>query len=61
MTPFDCVKCGKKHGMVVENMETGTQEPLDLCYDCLFAPMKYNPIPPHIKVDDIMSGQETID
>ena len=60
MTPFDCVKCGAKHGMVIENMETGTQEPLDLCYNCIFSGCKYNPIPPHITVDEVMKSDKPL-
>lgn len=32
-----CKKCGKTHGMVLENRITGESEPLDICEDCLFA------------------------
>jgi len=30
-----CKKCGKTHGMVVQDMKTGECEPLDTCMDCL--------------------------
>ena len=31
-----CKKCGKSHGMGIEDMTTGKIEPIDLCYDCLW-------------------------
>lgn len=36
MNHYDCKKCGKKHRMGLENMETGNIIPLDLCKECLF-------------------------
>ena len=38
---FDCKKCGAKHGMGIENMETGEFEPIDTCKECLFVNTKY--------------------
>lgn len=32
-----CVKCGKLHGMVIEDREGNVIEELDKCYDCIFA------------------------
>lgn len=34
-TLYDCKKCGAKHGMGIEDMATGTIEPIDLCGNCL--------------------------
>lgn len=31
-----CKKCGKSHGMGIEEMATGKIDPIDLCYDCLW-------------------------
>ena len=36
-----CIKCGKEHGMVVEEMRTGTQSPIKYCKDCLFSGCVY--------------------
>ncbi len=30
-----CVKCGRSHGMVVEDKESGECKAVDLCYDCM--------------------------
>lgn len=38
---WPCKKCGKLHGMVIENKLNGTSEPIDVCYDCLFEGCKY--------------------
>lgn len=56
MKPYDCVKCGAKHGMVLWNRIDDTEEPLDMCYDCIFSGIKYNPIPAHLTVDDIIKN-----
>ena len=56
MSHFDCVKCGKKHGMVLHDNIKNTDEPFDMCYDCIFSGIKYNPIPPHIHVDYIIKN-----
>jgi hypothetical protein len=32
-----CKKCGKSHGMGIENMETGEITPIDLCNKCLWS------------------------
>ena len=32
----DCIKCGRTHGVCLEEMETGKLTPLDYCMDCLF-------------------------
>ena len=53
--PFDCVKCGAKHGMVVHDRITNKDTPLDMCYDCIFSGVKYNPIPAHIKIEDLLT------
>jgi hypothetical protein len=45
MSHFDCIKCGKKHGMVLHDNIKNTDEPLDMCYDCILSGIKYNPIP----------------
>lgn len=29
-----CKKCGKSHGMGIEEMNTGIITPIDVCYDC---------------------------
>lgn len=47
-----CTKCGKSHGMVVENSETGKIKPMDLCYDCLWFGT-FNPIKKQISFDDL--------
>ena len=44
-----CKKCGKEHGMGLENMETGSFEPIDYCYDCLFT---YSPIKEQIHLTE---------
>jgi hypothetical protein len=31
-----CKKCGKSHGMGVEDMKTGVITPIDVCSKCLF-------------------------
>lgn len=31
-----CKKCGKSHGMGIEDTRTGEITPIDLCYDCLW-------------------------
>lgn len=31
-----CKGCGKEHGMVLEDKETGVSIPTDWCYVCLF-------------------------
>lgn len=49
-----CVKCGALHGMVLEDRE-GNCEPLDLCYDCIFANCKF--VPPEKQI----SFEETIE
>lgn len=33
---YTCKKCGNVHGMGIENKETGSFEPIDICYDCLW-------------------------
>ena len=33
---YTCTKCGKLHGMGIENRETGEITPMDVCYDCLW-------------------------
>jgi len=53
--PYDCVKCGAKHGMVIHNNVTNEDAPLDMCYDCIFSGIKYNPIPAHIRVDELLT------
>lgn len=53
--PYDCIKCGAKHGMVIHNNLTDQDTPLDMCYDCIFSGVKYNPLPDHIKVDELMN------
>jgi hypothetical protein len=35
-TLSECKKCGKLHGMVLEEMATGKTGPLDICKDCMF-------------------------
>jgi len=44
MSP-ECIRCGKLHGMQVQNRITGEAEPLDLCYDCIFlgCEIKFDP------------------
>lgn len=32
-----CKKCGKSHGMGIENMETGEITPIDICSNCLWS------------------------
>ena len=46
-----CKYCGATHGMGIENMETGVIEPMDVCRDCLFPPVKesMNPIEAALK------------
>ena len=39
-----CKKCGKSHGIGIKDMSTGHIQPLDLCYDCLWSGLIYNPI-----------------
>lgn len=39
-----CKKCGKEHGMVIEDKVTGECEPIDLCYQCIFGDWKPTPI-----------------
>lgn len=39
-----CRKCGKSHGMGVEEMSTGIITPIDLCYECL-----WEGFPKHLK------------
>jgi hypothetical protein len=41
----ECKKCGKEHGMGIEDMKTGEITPIDLCEDCLFegCGFKYDP------------------
>lgn len=31
-----CASCGKEHGMVIEDMETGECTPIDWCKECIF-------------------------
>lgn len=40
MILYDCKKCGAKHGMGIEDMETGNIEPIDYCKECLFEQVK---------------------
>lgn len=47
-----CKKCGKEHGMVIEDKVTGKCEPLDLCYQCIFGDWKPAPIE-QIKLEDL--------
>ena len=37
-----CRKCGKTHGMGIENIQTGEITPLELCYDCLWEGFPYH-------------------
>lgn len=48
-----CKKCGKNHGMGVEDMTTGHFTPIDICYDC-FIFGRYVPITEqiHLGIDD---------
>lgn len=39
-----CRKCGKSHGMGIEDMATGEIEPIDVCYECLWEGFKINPL-----------------
>lgn len=32
---YICKKCGKEHRMGLENRETGSFEPLDICRECM--------------------------
>ena len=45
-----CRCCGKNHGMGLEDMETGEIKPLDICRDCLFPPILFNP---QIQLEDL--------
>lgn len=36
-----CKKCGKSHGMGIEEMSTGKITPIDLCYECLWEGFPY--------------------
>ncbi len=37
-----CKKCGKSHGMGVEEMATGIITPMDVCSNCLYGSTKIN-------------------
>ena len=39
-----CKYCGARHGMGIENIETGEIEPLDICKECLWKDSHINPV-----------------
>ncbi len=47
-----CKECGKLHGMGIQDMTTGSFEPIDLCYDCIFKNCRYEPIEEQIVLKD---------
>jgi hypothetical protein len=47
-----CRKCGKSLGMGIENMKTGVIEPIDLCYECLWAGTTFNQMNDQIYVTE---------
>jgi hypothetical protein len=47
-----CKKCGVLHGMGIEDTSTGSFEPIDLCYDCIFKDCRYEPIEEQIVLRD---------
>lgn len=53
--PYDCIKCGAKHGMVIHNNVTNEDTPIDICYECLFSCMKYERLSDHIQLDEVKS------
>lgn len=52
--PYDCVKCGAKHGMVIHNRITLEDTPIDTCYECLFSGTKYERLSEQVQLDDAM-------
>lgn len=55
MKPFDCVKCSAKHGMVLHDTINNTDEPLDMCYNCIFSGIKYNTTPFQITFEEVVN------
>lgn len=37
-----CKKCGKSHGMGIEEMATGKITSIDVCYECLWGSVEFN-------------------
>ncbi len=47
-----CSKCGKPHGMVLENRIIGETEDIDVCHGCLFDGCKINIITEQITLEE---------
>lgn len=38
---LDCIKCGKKSSLVIEDTKTGEWDPLNICKNCMFVGTYY--------------------
>ena len=59
--PFECKKCGAKHGMVIEHMASGKQDPLDICENCLFEGCRINPIKIQVSFDEKVCAKRMLE
>lgn len=55
-----CKYCGASHGMGVEEMATGKIEPMDICYTCLWKPLKINRQVSQVELQNHVNGIEEL-